>query len=86
VFVHACIQYMQETPPNPPPKNPTQKGDVYWCTADCGWITGHSYLTYGPLLVGGRYGFVGSAALAWPFWPNRCGLVALGFGCGCSVV
>ncbi|KAI8475041.1 MAG: acetyl CoA synthetase [Monoraphidium minutum] len=27
-------------------------GDVYWCTADCGWITGHSYLTYGPLLVG----------------------------------
>jgi len=28
------------------------QGDVYWCTADCGWITGHSYLTYGPLLVG----------------------------------
>jgi len=28
-------------------------GDVYWCTADCGWITGHSYLTYGPLLLGG---------------------------------
>ena len=27
-------------------------GDVYWCTADCGWITGHSYLTYGPLLAG----------------------------------
>jgi acetyl-CoA synthetase len=27
-------------------------GDVYWCTADCGWITGHSYLTYGPMLVG----------------------------------
>lgn len=27
-------------------------GDVYWCTADCGWITGHSYLTYGPLLNG----------------------------------
>ena len=24
--------------------------DVYWCTADCGWITGHSYVTYGPLL------------------------------------
>ena len=21
--------------------------DVYWCTADCGWITGHSYVTYG---------------------------------------
>jgi acetyl-CoA synthetase len=27
-----------------------QPGDVYWCTADCGWITGHSYLTYGPLM------------------------------------
>ncbi|XP_020581336.1 acetyl-coenzyme A synthetase, chloroplastic/glyoxysomal [Phalaenopsis equestris] len=26
--------------------------DVYWCTADCGWITGHSYVTYGPLLNG----------------------------------
>ena len=24
--------------------------DVYWCTADIGWITGHSYVTYGPLL------------------------------------
>ena len=22
-------------------------GDIYWCTADCGWITGHSYVTYG---------------------------------------
>ena len=25
-------------------------GDIYWCTADCGWITGHSYVTYGPML------------------------------------
>ncbi|GAB4816679.1 hypothetical protein N2152v2_003725 [Parachlorella kessleri] len=25
-------------------------GDVFWCTADCGWVTGHSYITYGPLL------------------------------------
>lgn len=29
-----------------------QRGDVYWCTADCGWITGHTYLAYGPLLNG----------------------------------
>ena len=29
-----------------------QKGDVYWCTADIGWITGHSYIVYGPLLNG----------------------------------
>jgi len=29
-----------------------QPGDVYFCTADIGWITGHSYVTYGPLLNG----------------------------------
>ena len=28
-------------------------GDVFWCTADVGWITGHSYLVYGPLAIGG---------------------------------
>ena len=26
--------------------------DLYWCTADCGWITGHSYIVYGPLSCG----------------------------------
>ena len=26
--------------------------DIYWCTADCGWVTGHTYLAYGPLLSG----------------------------------
>ena len=29
-----------------------QEGDIYWCTADVGWITGHSYLLYGPLANG----------------------------------
>ena len=29
-----------------------EDGDVYWCTADIGWITGHSYIIYGPLLAG----------------------------------
>ncbi len=29
-----------------------QHGNVYWCTADIGWITGHSYIVYGPLAVG----------------------------------
>ncbi len=28
------------------------KPDIYWCTADIGWITGHSYIVYGPLLTG----------------------------------
>ena len=27
-------------------------GDVYWCTADIGWVTGHSYIVYGPLCCG----------------------------------
>jgi acetyl-CoA synthetase len=29
-----------------------QENDVYWCTADVGWVTGHSYLVYGPLANG----------------------------------
>ena len=29
-----------------------EENDVYWCTADIGWITGHSYILYGPLLNG----------------------------------
>ncbi len=29
------------------------EGDIFWCTADVGWITGHTYLVYGPLAIGG---------------------------------
>ncbi|MDG2384005.1 MAG: acetate--CoA ligase [Pirellulaceae bacterium] len=29
-----------------------REDDIYWCTADCGWITGHSYIVYGPLAAG----------------------------------
>ena len=29
-----------------------EEEDIYWCTADIGWITGHSYIIYGPLLAG----------------------------------
>jgi len=29
-----------------------EEDDIYWCTADIGWITGHSYIIYGPLLAG----------------------------------
>lgn len=31
-----------------------QEGDVYWCTADIGWVTGHSYIVYGPLANGAK--------------------------------
>ena len=30
-----------------------KQDDVFWCTADIGWVTGHSYITYGPLALGG---------------------------------
>lgn len=29
-----------------------QSDDIFWCTADCGWITGHSYIVYGPMTAG----------------------------------
>eukprot|EP00877_Chromochloris_zofingiensis_P007566 jgi/Chrzof1/3062/Cz12g10100.t1_ACS1[v5.2] len=45
-------------------------GDVYWCTADCGWITGHTFLTYGPLLNGASCVLFGSTP-AYPD-PGRC--------------
>ncbi len=32
--------------------------DVYWCMADIGWITGHSYIVYGPLALSGIYGYL----------------------------
>ncbi|XP_065013675.1 acetyl-coenzyme A synthetase, chloroplastic/glyoxysomal-like [Musa acuminata AAA Group] len=44
--------------------------DVYWCTADCGWITGHSYITYGPLLNGATI-LVFEGAPSYPD-PGRC--------------
>lgn len=51
-IVHACAGYMvyaQYTFENVFGYSPS---DVFWCTADIGWITGHSYVVYGPLLAG----------------------------------
>ncbi|ADB16000.1 acetate/CoA ligase [Pirellula staleyi DSM 6068] len=45
--------------------------DIYWCTADCGWITGHSYIVYGPLSAGAT-SLMYEGAPNWPaedrFW------------------
>jgi acetyl-CoA synthetase len=41
--------------------------DVYWCTADIGWVTGHSYLVYGPLSAGATCMMYEGA----PDWPDR---------------
>ena len=47
-----------------------QPGDVFWCTADCGWITGHSYLAYGPLIIGAT-NVVFEGVPTYPT-PSRC--------------
>ncbi len=50
--VHTCGGYMVYTCYSFKNVFQYQDGDVYWCTADVGWITGHSYIIYGPLLAG----------------------------------
>ena len=44
-----------------------KEDDVYWCTADCGWITGHSYIVYGPLSNGSTVVMYEGA----PNWPDE---------------
>jgi len=41
--------------------------DVFWCTADIGWVTGHSYVVYGPLAAGGTVVLYEGA----PDWPDK---------------
>lgn len=51
--VHTCGGYMVYTTYTFQNVFQYEPGDVYFCTADIGWITGHSYLVYGPLAAGG---------------------------------
>ena len=50
--VHTCGGYMVYSAYSFQNVFQYEKGDIYWCTADIGWITGHSYIIYGPLLSG----------------------------------
>ena len=50
--VHTCGGYMVYAAYSFQNVFQYERGDVYWCTADVGWITGHSYIIYGPLLNG----------------------------------
>ena len=43
-----------------------REDDIYWCTADVGWVTGHSYVAYGPLALGATVVMYEGA----PSWPN----------------
>ena len=51
-IVHTCGGYMVFTQFTFQNVFQYGAGDIYWCTADVGWITGHSYIVYGPLLAG----------------------------------
>ena len=51
-MVHTCAGYMIYTAYSFLNVFQYSPGDIYWCTADIGWITGHSYMIYGPLLSG----------------------------------
>jgi acetyl-CoA synthetase len=51
-MVHTCGGYMVYTNYTFRTAFQYQDGQVYWCTADVGWITGHSYILYGPLSAG----------------------------------
>jgi acetyl-CoA synthetase len=44
-----------------------KEDDVFWCTADVGWVTGHSYVVYGPLAIGATCVMYEGA----PDWPER---------------
>ncbi len=51
-MVHTCGGYMVYTTYSFQNVFQYKEGDIYWCTADIGWITGHSYILYGPLCSG----------------------------------
>ena len=48
-------------------------GDIYWCTADCGWVTGHSYVVYGPLSNRATTDHVRGSAELSRLWPLLAG-------------
>ena len=52
--VHTCAGYMMYSQFTFENIFQYSEGDTYWCTADVGWITGHSYIVYGPLLSGAK--------------------------------
>lgn len=50
--VHTCGGYMVYTDYTFRNVFQAKENDIFWCTADVGWVTGHSYIIYGPLLAG----------------------------------
>ncbi len=57
-IVHTCGGYMVGASYTTRHVFDFKDNDVFWCTADPGWITGHTYVVYGPLMVGGTVAIV----------------------------
>jgi acetyl-CoA synthetase len=66
-MVHTCGGYMLYTNYTFRTVFQYEKGQVYWCTADIGWITGHSYILYGPLSAGAT-SIMFEGVPSWPDW------------------
>jgi acetyl-CoA synthetase len=66
-MVHTCGGYMVYTNYTFKTAFQYQEGQVYWCTADVGWVTGHSYILYGPLSAGATT-VMFEGIPSWPDW------------------
>ncbi len=70
-MVHTCGGYMVYVGYTFKTVFQYKEGQLYWCTADVGWVTGHSYILYGPLLNGGT-SLMFEGVPSWPdmgrFW------------------
>lgn len=66
-MVHTCGGYAVYTSYTFQTVFQYQPGQVYWCTADVGWITGHSYILYGPLSSGATT-VMFEGVPSWPDW------------------
>lgn len=66
-MVHTCGGYMVNINYTFRTTFQYQDGQIYWCTADVGWITGHSYILYGPLSAGATT-VMFEGIPSWPDW------------------
>ena len=66
-MVHTCGGYMVHIGYTFKTVFQYQPGQVYWCTADVGWVTGHSYILYGPLSSGATT-LMFEGIPSWPDW------------------
>jgi acetyl-CoA synthetase len=66
-MVHTCGGYMVQVGYTFKTTFQYKEGQVFWCTADVGWVTGHSYILYGPLSAGATT-MMFEGIPSWPDW------------------